>query len=76
VRSSVKSDELGDKMKSKEYRRSLLTIAVLAMALLCPGQAITTKDLQLAGDAQSAELVKIMQIQVPMTIWTTNNAWT
>jgi len=53
-----------------------LTIAVLAMALLCPGQAITTKDLQLAGDAQSAELVKIMQIQVPMTIWTTNNAWT
>jgi hypothetical protein len=45
-------------MKSKEYRRSFLTIAVLAMAFLCPGQAITTKDLQLAGDAQSTELVK------------------
>ncbi len=45
-------------MNCKEYRRSLLTIVVLVAAFLCSGQAVTTTDLQLAGDSQSPELVK------------------
>jgi hypothetical protein len=41
-------------MNKKNYRRSLLAAALLVMVFFCQGQAVTTKDLLLAGNAQNS----------------------
>jgi hypothetical protein len=45
-------------MKERSYQRFLLAGALLVVAFLCLGQAITTKDLMLAGKGQNSAPVE------------------
>jgi hypothetical protein len=44
-------------MKGRNFDRILLACALLIVAFLCSGQAITTEDLMLVGDARNSESI-------------------